>query len=48
VQKRNRLLNQELFEFFGGHLDAIIRESFCVKRPDEKGLHVILAVNEQR
>jgi hypothetical protein len=48
VQERNRLLRQESFEFFGSHLDAIIRESFFVKRPDEKGLHVILAVNVQR
>jgi hypothetical protein len=48
VQERNRLLHQESFEFFGSHLDAIIRESFFVKRPDEKGLNVILAVNVQR
>jgi hypothetical protein len=48
VQKRNRLLNQELFEFLGVHLDAVIRESLFVKRPDEKGLYAILAVNVQR
>jgi hypothetical protein len=27
VQKRNRLLNQELFEFFGGHVNPVIRET---------------------
>jgi hypothetical protein len=48
VQKRDRLLNQELFEFFGGHLDAVIRKSLFVKRPDEKGPYFILAVNVQR
>ena len=28
VQERNRLLNQELFEFFGGHVNAVTRETF--------------------
>jgi len=27
VQERDRLLRQELFEFFGSHLDAVIRET---------------------
>ena len=27
VQERNRLLNQELFEFFGGHVNPVIRET---------------------
>jgi hypothetical protein len=27
VQKRNRLLNQELFEFLGGHVNPAIRET---------------------
>jgi hypothetical protein len=48
VQERDRLLSQELFEFFGGHLDAVIRETLFVKRPDEKMQYVILAVNVQR
>jgi len=48
VQERDRLLSQELFEFFGSHLDAVIRESLFVKRPDEKGPYFILAVNVQR
>jgi hypothetical protein len=48
VQERDRLLSQELFEFFGSHLDAVIRESFFVKRSDENGPHFIFAVNVQR
>ena len=48
VQERDRLLSQELFEFFGRHLDAVIRESLFVNRSDEKGPHLILAVNVQR
>jgi hypothetical protein len=48
VQESNRLLRQELFEFFGGHLDVVIRETLNVKRPDEKGPYLILAVNVQR
>ena len=48
VQERNRLLSQELFEFFGGHLHAVIRESLFVKRPDEKEPYFVLAVNVQR
>jgi hypothetical protein len=27
VQERNRLLNQELFEFFGGHFCLVDRET---------------------
>jgi hypothetical protein len=27
VQERDRLLSQELFEFFGGHVNPVIRES---------------------
>jgi hypothetical protein len=45
VQEGDRLLGQELFEFFGRHLDIVIRESLFVKRPVGKGLYVILAVN---
>ena len=48
VQERDRLLSQELFEFFGGHLDAVIRELLFVKRPNDKGPYSILAVNVQR
>jgi hypothetical protein len=48
VQECDRLLSQQLFEFFGGHLDAVIRESFFVKRPEEKGPYAILTVNVQR
>jgi hypothetical protein len=48
VQECNRLFSQELFEFFGSHLDAVTRESFFVKRSDEKGRYVIFAVNVQR
>jgi hypothetical protein len=28
VQERNRLLTQELFEFFGGHVNPASRETF--------------------
>jgi hypothetical protein len=48
VQQRDRLLNQKLFDLFGGHLDAVIRESSFVNRPNDKGPYSILAVNVQR
>ena len=48
VQEGDRLLSQKLFDLFGSHLDAVIRESLFVKRPDDDGLYVILAVNVQR
>jgi hypothetical protein len=48
MQEGDRLLSQELFEFFGSHLDAVIRESSFVNRPNDKGLYSILAVNVQR
>ena len=48
VQERDRLLSQELFDLFGGHLDAVIRESLFVNRPNDKKPYSILAVNVQR
>ena len=45
VQEGDRLLSQKLFEFLGGHINPVIRETLFVKRSEERGVSFLLAIN---